>query len=44
MRAERAKRDISLADGISQELARIEEASQSDRDYLGLTCGLPSAG
>ena len=42
MRAERAKRDISLADGISLELARIEEASQSDREFLGLTSGLTS--
>jgi replicative DNA helicase len=40
LRNERAKRDISLADAISEELDRIHEASQSDREYLGLTSGL----
>jgi replicative DNA helicase len=38
--SERAKRDISLADAISEELDRIHEASHSDREYLGLTSGL----
>jgi replicative DNA helicase len=37
---ERAKRDISLADAITEELERIHEASQSDPEYLGLTSGL----
>ena len=40
LRSERAKRDMSLADAITQELDRILEASQSDREYLGLTSGL----
>ena len=40
--ADRAKRDITLAHAISQELERIQEASQSEREYLGLTSGLPS--
>jgi replicative DNA helicase len=40
LRNERAKRDISLADAITEELDRIHEASRSDREYLGLTSGL----
>ena len=37
---DRAKRDMPLAEAIGEELRRIEEASRSDREYLGLTSGL----
>jgi replicative DNA helicase len=40
--SERAKRDIALEQAVSEELARIEQASRSDRDILGLTSGLPT--
>ena len=37
---ERAKRDIALDEAVASELTRIEEASRSDRDVLGMTSGL----
>jgi replicative DNA helicase len=37
---ERAGRDVTLADAVSEELVRIEQAAKSERDYIGLTCGL----
>ena len=38
--AERAKSDIALDQAVGDELARIEQASRSERDILGLTSGL----
>ena len=37
---ERAGRDVALGQAVSDELKRIEQASASDRDFIGLTSGL----